>query len=175
MTYQTIGKIQKTFGAGGELLIAPCADAQWDTTLPFFVCMDGLWTPFFVIYEKDQAARKIVVFENMENPRLAQTLVGKDLCIGAATNTAKDTAREAARLPKEISASTQYTGYSVFDGKQAIGTITQRLDFNGNVCFEIEGTGGDTVLIPAHPDFIVKTDRKRRCLYMNLPEGILDS
>lgn len=167
MSHHLAGKIQKPFGAGGELLIVPNGSGgQWECGQAFFVSMDGLWTPFFVKSIKDQAARKIVVFENMESPRLAQMLAGKDLYIEASDG---ETPQSAQTTPQPC----KYVGYAVINDGQHIGTIRQCLDFNGNVCFEIKADDGSCRLIPAHPDFVVRASQRRRTLYMRLPDGIL--
>jgi 16S rRNA processing protein RimM len=164
MDYQFAGKIQKTFGVSGELLVVWNADVRWDAAQPLFIRIDGLWTPFFIKTTRDKGNKAVIVLEDMETETLAQTLVGKELCVEQAKRNSSNSSNDAP--------SDHLLGYTVFDNGHAIGIITQRFNFNGNMCFEINAGDGKTTIIPAHPDFIEKEDKRRRALYMQLPEGI---
>jgi 16S rRNA processing protein RimM len=164
MNYQAVGKIQKNFGATGELLIAWNADADWNTAGPLFIEIDGLWTPFFVKTVVEKGAKKVIVFEDMETESLSKTLINKELYVER-----KTVAKQ--KVSADDSLLNEWLGYTVIDNERAAGIITQWFDFRGNICFEI-ATDSNKVLIPAHPDFIDGQDKKKRLLYMHLPEGI---
>lgn len=63
-----------------------------------------------------------------------------------------------------------FTGWQVVDAKAGIiGEIDYVEDSTANTIFCIDGK-----LIPATEDFIERIDAKKRTIYMNLPEGLLD-
>jgi ribosomal 30S subunit maturation factor RimM len=130
---------------------------------------------------KQQASKMVVVFENIESSYLAQTLVGKEVYREGKEHSKYHNATQKT-LPnqyeehKEHEEYEKYEGYKVFDDGKIIGTIAQFFDFNGNMCFEIlpsDETNQNKFLIPAHPDFVVKIDKRKRQLWLRLPDGLI--
>jgi 16S rRNA processing protein RimM len=157
MAYKLAAKIQKTYGSEGELLLLPADDAQWTMQQPFFVSIDGLRTPFFIKKMRKLSAKIVAVFENMESAELAQTLAGRELYIECG---------EPSAAPDNHG---KYYDYEVCCDGCGIGRIVQQHNFSGNLCFELDGG----TLIPAHADFIISIDKKKRRITMRLPQGLL--
>ena len=55
------------------------------------------------------------------------------------------------------------------EGRTA-GTIEDILDFSGNICLEISGSGA---LVPFHDDLIIDIDIEKKTLTMSISEGLL--
>jgi 16S rRNA processing protein RimM len=67
-------------------------------------------------------------------------------------------------------------GYKVIDNvtKKEIGEVTAIVENGPQSLLEIKSTDGKEFLIPVHEDIILKIDRKKRKITVNLPEGLLD-
>lgn len=55
-----------------------------------------------------------------------------------------------------------------------LGEIIDVDDATMNVLFVIEKKDGEELLLPAHEEFIVDLDKKKRILKVNIPEGLLE-
>ena len=55
-----------------------------------------------------------------------------------------------------------------------IGTITHITENNGQYLLNLETESGKSVLIPLHEDFIIKVDKRKKVLLMDLPEGLTE-
>ena len=65
-------------------------------------------------------------------------------------------------------------GYRVFDLKLGeIGVLTDYIPNKMNPVWVIESAGRD-IMIPATEAFIQKVDHKKKVLYLDLPEGIME-
>ena len=54
-----------------------------------------------------------------------------------------------------------------------MGEIVAVDDSTMNVLFSIETSEGEEILLPAHEEFIVKLEKKKRNLLVEVPEGLL--
>ena len=55
-----------------------------------------------------------------------------------------------------------------------LGEIVAVDDSTMNVLFAIEREDGEEILLPAHEEFIVKIEKKKRVVTVDVPEGLLD-
>lgn len=66
-------------------------------------------------------------------------------------------------------------GFTVVDAEAgAIGTAISINEMPGQHLLEVERENGKTVLIPVVDEFLEGLDEEERCIYVNLPEGLLD-
>jgi 16S rRNA processing protein RimM len=162
-----IGRLQKTFGAHGELLLAPySASLAPSRKAPVFISVDGLNVPFYIKSIAAKNDRFVVIFDDMEQEALAQALVGKEVLVE------KTEARKATASFAESEMQIGYTFEDVTLG--AIGKLVRRLDYPGNPVLQLVTEQGREVLIPDNPRFVVSVDKKRRIVRVSLPEGLLE-
>lgn len=55
-----------------------------------------------------------------------------------------------------------------------IGIISDLIENPGQILLIITTREGKETLIPFHPDLIIKTDRRKKIIKMDLPEGLID-
>ena len=55
-----------------------------------------------------------------------------------------------------------------------IGTITGLIENPGQILLSLETENGKELLIPFHENLVIKADRKKRTLKMDLPEGLTE-
>ncbi len=160
--------VQKTFGKNGELLIRFFSEipenmiSSFNETEPVFILMDEIPVPFYFESLQPKGSGKAVVrFQNFLSEKFASELVGKELCLEERMDNDPDI---------DLSGYTFSACYS--DGKEYKGKVTAFFDYPGNPCIELEFNNGKRFLVPFHPHFIRKIDRKSRYLKLSLPDGI---
>lgn len=163
---QQIGKINRTFGVNGELILALYDEAELDIDAPVFIKVDGLLVPFYIKEAENRGRKLMVIFENMESEQLAQELVGED--VFAEQKTKKKDEQRGATLD-------ELEGYSVVDENMGnIGVVKSWLDYPNNPCIQILNEKEQEIIIPASPDLIIDINKKKRLLVVSLPEGLVD-
>jgi 16S rRNA processing protein RimM len=67
------------------------------------------------------------------------------------------------------------TGYTVFSGKDnRLGRIAELTSVSGQWLLTVKSETGKEYLIPLHEDFIIKIDKKKKIIFMELPEGLTE-
>jgi 16S rRNA processing protein RimM len=167
----TIGKIQKTFGAHGELLLALYGDFSLSQSAPLLINIDGLSVPFYLKSVEEKGSKYIVVFDDMESEKLAQELVGKEVMAELSARQQRKHASSSdggATLDELIG----YKAVDVTSGE--VGSVKNWLDYPGNPCLQILNAAGQEIIIPANGDLIVSIDKKEQILTVDLPQGLLE-
>lgn len=161
------GRVSKTFGTGGELVLNLYDTFPYENPVgeSVFVAIDGIGTPFFFQSFRRQGQRKAVaVFDDLESEYRASELVGKEFFVYAEAE--KEEANDEIYLEDLI-------GYSIqIEGHTTVGRITDYIDSEFNPLFEVEW-GGEGILIPAVEEFFVAIDEQKRTIRLDLPEGLL--
>ncbi|MCD8185434.1 MAG: ribosome maturation factor RimM [Rikenellaceae bacterium] len=164
----TVGRVSKTFGLNGELVINlydtfPYEQAQGES---IYVEIDGIWTPFFFgSFRRRGQSKAVVVFDDMDTEYRASELTRKEFVVFA--------------HPEEPEQDDQLyledlVGYTVrIDKQEGEGEITGFIESEFNPLFEVIWNGAE-ILIPAADDFIVEIGEKRKILRLELPEGLLE-
>jgi len=167
----TIGKIQKTFGAHGELLLALHNGVAQLPDSPLFITIDGLNVPFYLKSVEEKGSKYVVVFDDMESEKLAQELAGKEVM--AELN--------AKQQRKHLSATTssatldELVAYKVVDVTCGeLGTVSCRLDYPNNPCLQILNAQGQEIIIPANDALFTSIDKKEKILTVDLPQGLVE-
>jgi 16S rRNA processing protein RimM len=66
-------------------------------------------------------------------------------------------------------------GFKVADqDNKAIGRIREIIANPGQLLLEIETENSEELLLPFHEDLIIRIDRRRKIVSMEIPEGLLD-
>ena len=165
----TVGKIQKTFGARGELLLALYSGAAQLPDSPLFIAVDGLNVPFYLKSAEKKGSKYVVVFDDMESEKLAQELVGKEVM--AELSTRQQRKHSATASGTTLDELATYKVVDVTCGE--LGTVSCRLDYPGNPCLQIINAQGQEIIIPANSDLFVSVDEKEKVLMVDLPQGLV--
>ncbi|MDR1342421.1 MAG: hypothetical protein LBK18_04085 [Prevotellaceae bacterium] len=169
MSLIPVGRLQKTFGAHGELLLALYGGSpELSQKTPVLVSVEGLNVPFYFKSIAEKNGKLVVVFDDMEREALAQELAGKEIFVEQA---AKSKAT-AATPPAESEALMGYTFEDAAFG--VVGKLTRRLDYPGNPVLQLTTEQGQEILIPDNPRFIISVDKKKKIVSVELPEGLID-
>ena len=167
-TKEVVGRVSKTFGLNGELVITLYDTFPFDnpTGESVYVDLDGIRTPvFFASFRRRGQNKAVAVFDDLESEYRASELIGKEFFVVAEA--------ERAEADDELYLE-DLVGYTLsIQGQKSTGKITGFIDDEFNPLFE--ATWQDTqVLIPAADAFIVQIDERKKILTLDLPEGLLE-
>lgn len=162
---QKIGRLGKTHGYKGAIKITIDSEA-----IPFFIKQNALFLnikgeeiPFFYkIVSEFLNESCIIELEEITTKEEAQKLTGKEVSI--------QSKKPIIKVEKDLG----IIGYTVIDeiiGK--IGIIDSLIEMPHQSLIQVNYNEKE-VLIPLHPDFILKVDKSKKIIYLNLPEGILE-
>ena len=162
-----IGKLQKTHGIKGELMLVFDEISYADIDVDFyFFEIESTFVPFFIeeiTFSDDTRAR--VKFEDIENEPKAAQFSNTDIYIH------KQNIPETA---DNLIGWNYFIGYKVVDQQKNELGIIDRVDTSTINNLFILNQENEEVLIPATENFIVDTDHKNKIIFMDLPEGLLD-
>ena len=164
-----IGKLIKPHGIKGEISFAFDNDVFDKVDCPYLICrIDGILVPFFIDkYRFKGSETALVKFEDIDNENKAQRLAGLEVYFPRKYYEEDD--------QEDIEYSWNYfIEFSVYDKTAGfLGVIEDVDDKTLNTLFLIKKEGEETI-IPATDDFIENIDPKKKILYVNLPEGLLE-
>jgi 16S rRNA processing protein RimM len=67
------------------------------------------------------------------------------------------------------------TGFSVLTKQKVlVGSISEIIPNNGQWLLSVISPGKKSILIPFHEDFIISIDRKKKIVFMDIPDGLLE-
>ncbi|MDR1226071.1 MAG: hypothetical protein LBK47_04140 [Prevotellaceae bacterium] len=168
---EAIGKIQKTFGAHGELVVALYDDHTLPTGKPVFIEINGLLAPFYVNKAEKRGQKLTVVFDDMEAEALAAELVGREIMVAPSARQR----RKKSTAPNEGATPDELIGYKVIDLTHGeLGSAASWMDYPGNPCIQVVNPRGQEIIIPANEALIVSIDRDAKVLSVDLPQGLLE-
>ncbi|MDR2382711.1 MAG: PRC-barrel domain-containing protein [Prevotellaceae bacterium] len=155
-----VGEVLKIFGAGGELIVKISESVHEDYKEPVFICIDGLWVPFYFKLFEPHGKKVKIIFENMESKELAEELVGKKIF------SQPEISHQSVPEPSSL------TGFTVVDSKLGnLGQVNDVFDYPGNPCLEII-INEKQVLIPLNG--IEKLEFRKKIIHTTIPEGLLE-
>jgi len=164
-----IGKLIKPHGIKGEISFAFENDVFDRVDCPYLICkINGIFVPFFIEeYRFKGSETALMTFEDIDSEEKVQRLSGLEVYFPR-------------KYYEETESDIEYSwnffiGFLVIESSsgKTIGTIEAIDDKTINTLFLIND-GDNDCIIPATEDFIEKVDAKKKVLYMNLPEGLLD-
>lgn len=162
-----IGIINKPHGVKGEVSFTFTDDIfdRVEDCDYLVLLLDGILVPFFIEeyrFRSDNVA--LVKFEGIDSTEKARTL----------TNVKVYYPVKFMDDQEEISSWNYFIGFRVEDIHHGcLGTVVDVDDATLNVLFVIEN-GDEEVLLPAHEEFILDIDRKKKILKVDIPDGLLD-
>ena len=162
-----IGIINKPHGVKGEVSFTFTDDIfDWVEDCDYLVLLlDGILVPFFIEeyrFRSDNVA--LVKFGGIGSTEKARTLTNVEVYYPVKFMDDQE----------EISSWNYFIGFRVEDIHHGcLGTVVDVDDATLNVLFVIEN-GDEEVLLPAHEEFILDIDRKKKILKVDIPDGLLD-
>lgn len=162
-----IGIINKPHGVKGEVSFTFTDDIfdRVEDCDYLVLLLDGILVPFFIEeyrFRSDNVA--LVKFEGIDSTEKAQTLTNVEVYYPVKFMDDQE----------EISSWNYFIGFRVEDIHHGcLGTVVDVDDATMNVLFVIEN-GDEEVLLPAHEEFILDIDRKKKILKVDIPDGLLD-
>ena len=162
-----IGIINKPHGVKGEVSFTFTDDIfdRVEDCDYLVLLLDGILVPFFIEeyrFRSDNVA--LVKFEGIDSTEKARTLTNVEVYYPVKFMDDQE----------EISSWNYFIGFRVEDIHHGcLGTVVDVDYANMNVLFVIEN-GDEEVLLPAHEEFILDIDRKKKILKVDIPDGLLD-
>lgn len=162
-----IGIINKPHGVKGEVSFTFTDDIfdRVEDCDYLVLLLDGILVPFFIEeyrFRSDNVA--LVKFEGIDSTEKARTLTNVEVYYSVKFMDDQE----------EISSWNYFIGFRVEDVHHGcLGTVVDVDDATMNVLFVI-GNGDEEVLLPAHEEFILDIDRKKKILKVDIPDGLLD-
>ena len=163
-----LGKIVKKYSFKGELLVKLDTDdpEQFVEMESVFVEQHNNLIPFFIenaALHKTELLR--VKFEEINSEEDANALLGAELYLPLEV------------LPKLTGNKFYFheiIGFKVIDKSFGeVGTVFAVNDTTAQALFEINKDGKE-ILIPINDQFIVKVDRSKKTIHLDVPEGLIE-
>jgi 16S rRNA processing protein RimM len=163
--YFSIGQIKKPFGNQGFLSIDLNEEAYEiiDSLKHIFIYLDGAYIPFF-IESIDEKSDLIIKLEEVENPEHGSKITNHKIYV------TQDQIGDESTL---IELQTDMIDYKVYNYDNLLSTIKDLEAFPSQLMALIEYKGEDK-MIPLVEEFIKTIDHKKKAIYLELPEGILE-
>jgi 16S rRNA processing protein RimM len=163
-----LGKILKTYGSKGHLLIFLDVDdpLRYKKIETVFVGIENDRIPFVIVeLELKRKNSAKIRFEDVHNAEDAEIYVGRELYLPVSL------------LPPLKGKKFYYhevTGFTVFDKERGnIGIITSILDLPKQSLMQIQ-YGTKEILIPLVDDVLLRVDRSKKEIHILAPEGLID-
>ena len=182
-----IGKILKSHGTDGGLLVSAPEVELEQITGPVYVEFDALPAPFFIDdCVARGSSRYVVHITGVNSLKDAEEMVGRDILFDGSFEDSDES------LPEDfIGWTVKDAGGAAFDsgsaggagaadGSGSVGSAALRLvgvveDYEpipGNFCLYVRTPAGEQVMIPLHEDFVVSVAPSSRELILDLPSGL---
>jgi len=173
--YISIGFTKKCHGVKGDLKIQ-IEDQYFEDFAKanvVFLEIKGRHVPYFIENIKN-ANDLLLKLEEIDSKESANELTSKELFLQP-KQIIKEEDRELELVEEEEKlAFEKYIGFSIIDEEiGTIGKIEEIVEFPQQEMAIILQDEKE-ILIPLHQDLIQKIEDKKQCIYMTLPEGILD-
>jgi len=154
-----IGKILKSNGTDGGLLISAPEVELEQIEGPVYVEFDGLPAPFFFDdLSKRGSSRYIAHMTGVRSLKDGEEMVGRDILFDGEF--------------EEDGSEEDFVGWTVFDRDFELGVVEDYEPIPGNFCLYVRTADDTQVMIPLHEDFVVSVDPEARRLVLELPEGL---
>lgn len=163
-----IGVFNKPHGVKGELSFTFTDDIFDRVDCEYFVCLlDGIFVPFFIEeYRFRSDTTALVKLERVDTAEAARKFTNVEVYFPVKFAEEDDS--------EDIPTWNYFVGFKVKDIHHGdLGEIVAVDDSTMNVFFAIEQKDGEELLLPAHEEFMVKIEKKKRLLMVEIPEGLL--
>lgn len=162
-----IGVINKPHGVKGEVSFTFTDDIFDRVDCDYLILLlDGILVPFFMEeyrFRSDNMA--LVKFEDIDTAEEARKF----------TNVEVYFPKKFMDEQEDVTSWNFFIGFRVEDEHHGyLGEITDVDDTTINVLFSIE-KDGEELLLPAHEEFIIDLDRKKKVMKVDVPDGLIES
>ena len=164
-----IGVFNKPHGVKGELSFTFTDDIFDRVECDYLVCLlDGIMVPFFIEeYRFRTDTTALVKLERVDTAEQARKFTNVEVYFP--TKFAEDDDSD------DIPTWNYFIGFKVRDVNHGdLGEIVAVDASTMNVLFAIERANGEELLLPAHEEFMVKIEKKKRQVTVDVPEGLLE-
>lgn len=164
-----IGMFNKPHGVKGEISFTLTDDIFDRVDGEYLICLlDGIFVPFFMEeYRFRSDTTALVKLERVDTAEQARKFTNVEVYFPKKFAEADDS--------DDIPTWNYFVGFEVNDIHHGrLGEIVAVDDSTMNVLFAIEREDGEEILLPAHEEFIVKIEKKKRVVTVDVPEGLLD-
>ena len=165
--YCSIGKLVATFGVKGELLLEHQLGKK--TALKglgvlFIEVMKEEMLPYFIQSAKIKSAAEIYLkLDGVDTKEAAQKLTQKEVWLPE-----EDFHKYAAKT-SPIS----LLGFHLINDGKDIGEVLEVIEHPHQVLLRID-INGKEALIPVHRETLEKIDKRKKTVYLSLPDGLLE-
>ncbi len=162
-----LGNIIKLHGHNGEVIIRP--GDNFRNNLPVlewvFLEIEGKPVPFLISGSENPGPDTLILrFDGYDSSEKVKEFLNCKVFL-----TQKNRGIKKSRAPENI------TGYKIHStDNRLIGIITGLIENPGQILLTVDKGSGNPILIPLHEDLISRTDRRRKIIYMDLPEGLTE-
>lgn len=162
-----LGHVIKNHGIKGELLVFLDVDdpVKYEKLDSVFIEINHKLVPFFIEQFKLQGSNAIVKFEDVNDIERARELAATRMFLPL---------EQLPDLGKDNFYLHEIIGFTVIDETAGrLGEIKTIYEANGNRLAGMDYRERE-VLVPLNKDFIRKLDKKKKEVFMALPDGLLD-
>lgn len=164
-----IGTFNKPHGVKGELSFTFTDDIFDRVECDYLICLlDGILVPFFIEeYRFRTDTTALVKLERVDTAEQARKFTNVEVYFPTKYAEEDDS--------DDIPTWNYFVGFKVKDINHGdLGEIVAVDASTMNVLFAIERENGEELLLPAHEEFMVKIEKKKRLVTVNIPEGLLE-
>jgi 16S rRNA processing protein RimM len=163
-----IGKVVKSHGIHGELIIETSnPEAFQNIKESIHLEIEGLLVPFFIQKIHHQSTERFrIKFHWLDNEKQTQEIMNCDVFIP--TSDLGELEQNLIITPHLL------IGYKAIDKVHGnIGEVQDYIDQPNNPILVIK-EGRNEILIPYHPDLISTVENRKKTVYLDTPEGLID-
>ena len=159
-----LGRITKVSGYEGAVAVK--LEKIFTENIPYmesvFLEMEGRPVPFFISDSEYSGADILKLeFDSYTTEKIGE-FIGCRVFLTAEPKTGRK---------KKVSLS--FIGYKVYIGEnEFLGEITELIPINDQWLINVKSVEKKEILIPFHEDFIVKIDKRKKFIVMDLPDGL---
>ncbi len=165
--YLRIGKLAATFGLQGEIILVHDLGKKSDLKgleAIFVEMRPGEMLPYFPESAKSRSITETLIkLEGVDTPEATKPLIRKLVWLP----------EKVARKLTAASAPLSLLGYTVYQGKEALGEVLEVIEQPLQVLLRLQYKGKE-VYIPIHAETLDSIDHKNRRVLVILPDGLLD-
>jgi len=166
-SYVNIGKMVSAHGLSGELIVEHHLGKKTSlsgVSALFIEERKGSFIPYFIVTVNAKSSSELLVtLEGISNREQARKLLNMPVWLQHA-----DFEKHAAK-----SAPISLLGFHIIDGEHDLGPILEVIEQEHQILCTILYKGKEA-MIPLHEESLIKTDKKNRKVFVELPDGLLD-
>ncbi len=165
--YVSIGKWVSTHGLKGDLVLRHGLGEKVTLTglgAIFVRDITGGWLPWFVENTRVKNETEIFVkLEGIDSKEAGRPLLQKEAWLK----------QEDFDEYADKSAVIKLLGFTIVEKGKPLGTVEEVIEQPHQILCRIDMDGKE-VFIPLHEQTLLKTDQRKKLIYVSLPEGLLD-